>query len=453
MEALEELGAALDAGQSVDRTEILARYADVADELTGCLDGLDLVHDVAVQIDPLDQMTGTISTDPDEASSPKMLGDFRIVREIGRGGMGVVYEAEQQMLDRRVALKVLPFAALLDERQRIRFHNEARAAATLNHPNIVPVYSVGVERGVHYFAMQFIEGESLASLIETLQSDNPSRDSAVPASARPSSDTRGGLQAELSTVRSQQPREYFRSIARIGVQIAEGLQHAHERGILHRDIKPANLLIDAHGQAMIADFGLARLEGDAGVTLSGDVIGTLRYAPPEQVHGEAELVDRRADVYSLGATLYEALTLRPAVEGSSREQLLRQISEHQLTPPRKLDPRIPPELSMIVMKAMEQDPADRYRTAQALADDLNRFLDSRPILASRPSVASRTGKWARRHPKLILATATMLLLLSIGLLASLVTVRGAQRQAESQQSKAMENLQTALQAVDDIIET
>jgi tetratricopeptide (TPR) repeat protein len=326
------------------------------------------------------------------------LGDFRILREVGRGGMGIVYEAEQLSLGRRVALKVLPFAATMDPRQRQRFHNEAQAAAQLHHPNIVPVYSVGCERGVHYYAMQFIEGQSLAAALDELR-----RQEAGPPAAPP---------------RSARAREHFRTVARWGVQAAEALDHAHQVGVVHRDVKPANLLVDGAGNVWVTDFGLAQFGQGGGLTLSGDLVGTLRYMSPEQALAKRVVIDHRTDVYSLGATLYELLTLRPAFPGADRQELLRQVAFEEPAPPRQLRRAAPRELETVVLKAMEKGPADRYATAQELADDLRRWLEDRPLRARRPGLARRAVKWSRRHRPLVTAAVVSLLLAVVMLAVS-----------------------------------
>jgi serine/threonine protein kinase len=323
-----------------------------------------------------------------------ILGDFRILREIGRGGMGVVYEAEQISLGRRVALKMLPFAAALDPKQLQRFKNEAQAAAQLHHTNIVPVFGVGCERGVHYFAMQFIDGQTLAALIQELRqgsglhTNGASRQSrslsavgqdllagraaptqlplaegpptgpythALHEAALPRAATTPPAAAAVSTERSIKGAAYFRSVAHLGVQAAEALEHAHQLGVVHRDIKPANLLLDGSGNLWITDFGLAHCQSQAGLTLSGDLLGTLRYMSPEQALAKRLLIDHRTDVYSLGVTLYELLTLEPAFPGRDREEVLRQITLEEPRPPRRLNKAIPPELEIIVRKAMEKN--------------------------------------------------------------------------------------------------
>jgi serine/threonine protein kinase len=258
------------------------------------------------------------------------LGDFRILREVGRGGMGVVYEAVQISLGRPVALKVLPFAAALDARQLQRFKNEAQAAAQLHHTNIVPVYAVGCERGVHFYAMQLIDGQTLAAVIADLRQRahegeapaDPQQTLAYvpgpcPAAAAGQADT--PLAQALSTERPTRSLAFFRTAARLGGQAAQALEHAHQMGIIHRDVKPGNLMIDGRGNLWVTDFGLAHIQSDSKLTMTGDLLGTLRYMSPEQALGQRVVVDHRTDVYSLGATLYELLTLKPAFDGRDRQ--------------------------------------------------------------------------------------------------------------------------------------
>ena len=306
---------------------------------------------------------------------------------IGRGGMGVVFEAEQVSLGRRVAVKVLPPAAILQPKQLRRFQVEAQAEAALQHPNIVPVIASGQDRGIPYLAMRLIEGRHLAKVIRQRRERHES-----------------GLP----------PRE----VGRLGKQAAEALDFAHRNDVLHRDVKPANLLLDDRGNLWISDFGLARIRSDSDLTASGDMIGTLRYMSPEQVLGRRGLVDHRSDIYSLGATLYELLTLVPAHDGEDRAAILRKISLEEPIVPRKRDPKIPRDLEKIVLKALAKDPLERYVTAGELAEDLGRFLDDRPVLARRPSLSNRAAKWALRHRPAVVWAVLLFASLLIGLTAA-----------------------------------
>jgi serine/threonine protein kinase/Flp pilus assembly protein TadD len=336
--------------------------------------------------------------------------------------MGVVYEAIQVSLSRRVALKVLPFMATLDARQLQRFKNEAHAAAHLHHQHIVPVYAVGVERGVHYYAMQYIEGQTLATAIEALRrsmepqlesepqplgSGNPQGQAPNACAPLPSgrdSDPTSRI-AGLATERSTQSRAYFEMVARLGVQAAEALEHAHQLGVVHRDIKPANLLVDGRANLWITDFGLSRCQDQTGLTMTGDLVGTLRYMSPEQALGHTASVDHHTDVYSLGATLYELVALRPLFEGRDRQNLIHRIASEEPRLLRRWNPKAPAELEIIVHKAMEKDIPARYATAQELADDLRLYLEDKPIHARRPSCLEKTRKWARRHRPMVWSAA------------------------------------------------
>jgi serine/threonine protein kinase/tetratricopeptide (TPR) repeat protein len=404
---------ALDRGEVVGRQDLLASYPEFAAELGQFLDDQERVDRCAA---PLRAVARGLALRPAGTGS-ECLGDFRIIREVGRGGMAVVYEAEQVSLGRPVALKVLPLAATLDTKHLQRFHNEARAAAGLHHGNIVPVYFVGSERGIHFYAMQFIDGQTLADLLAQLRRP-PGRPPAaageapVPPAATEAREAGAETPraAALSTERAGRGQEYYRTVARWGVEAAEALDYAHQVGVVHRDIKPANLLLDPAGRLWVTDFGLARIQSEASLTATGDLVGTLRYMSPEQALARRVPIDHRTDIYSLGATLYELLTLQPAFPGSDRQELLRQITFDDPCRPRRLNHQVPADLEVIVLKALEKSPADRYATAQELADDLRHWLDDRPIRARRPALRTRLRRWGRRHRPLVAAVAAALLM-------------------------------------------
>jgi serine/threonine protein kinase len=434
----------LERGGQPNADELVATYPEFSEFLKSYLDELDLLHGAA---NSGLRTSLPVAEEPRFAADaePGLLGDFRLLGEVGRGGMGIVYEAEQLSLSRRVALKVLPFAATLDAKQLTRFRNEAHAASHLHHPHIVPVHEVGSDRGVHYYAMQFIEGQNLAEIILDMRDATesvPSRAIAAASAARHDG---------LSTLRSTDMPGFFRAVARAGMQAAEALEYAHQQGIVHRDIKPANLLLDAAGDVWITDFGLARFRADQGLTLTGDVVGTLRYMSPEQALAKPGLVDRRSDIYSLGVTLYEAVTLQPTYPGGDREELLRQIAFGDPPSPRQLNPAIPVDLETIVLKAMAREPERRYNTADELASDLRCFLEETPIRATRSTLRERAMKWTRRHRPIVSAAAAALVLGVICLCVTTILLwrereetNKALRQARSQSQRAKANFDKAL---------
>ncbi len=467
---------ALEAGRELDRDQFLAANPDLRQDLETFLASHDEVERLTAPLRGsagrgVDRETGSRDVDPDRGprrvAGPRdtdgdstvgigQIGDFRLVKEVGRGGMGVVYEAEQISLRRRVALKVLPFASSIDPRRLKRFQTEAMAAAHLQHEAIVPVHAVGCERGVHYYAMPFIEGQSLAGLIHELKRlriGPDRRRSAAPSQRLAADETdvanpmhgtpgfRAGEMASLAATTlshewSSESRRYFDRIVVLGRQAALALEHAHQAGVVHRDIKPSNLLLDLRGQLWVTDFGLAQVTGDVGLTMTGELLGTLRYASPEQLLARRGIVDHRSDIYSLGATIYELLTLRPLFQGRDRNELLRQIADDEPTPPHALDPSVPADLETIVLKAIRKEPGERYATAQELADDLGRFLDHRPIVARRPTPAERLRTWARRHPSIVTAGMVVLILLSAASLVSTVLIRREQARTWTEQQRA-----------------
>jgi WD40 repeat protein/serine/threonine protein kinase len=459
-EVTDEFMDRLDRGEQPDAEEYANRHPQIGAVLRQLLPALRVLRAPARE---------TAANDQEPLGC---LGDYRILREVGRGGMGVVYEAVQISLGRRVALKVLPFAAAMDGKQLQRFKNEAQAAAQLQHQHIVPVYGVGCERGVHYYAMQFIDGQALATVIQELRQlaslsgegpgvrakglDSgdvagelisgrwvPPRNDAdwqrttpfLPAAAPPRTTTEGPSAKSipetesptqpvvtLSTERSGRGSSFFRTAAHLGMQAAEALEHAHQLGVVHRDIKPANLLVDMRGNLWVTDFGLAHCQSQAGLTMTGDLIGTLRYMSPEQALAKRVVVDHRTDIYSLGATFYELVTLQTPYAGNDRQELLRQIAFEEPHAPRRLDRSVPAELETIVLKAMAKNPADRYATAQELADDLERFLEGKPIRARRVGLGKRMLLWVRRRPAVaaLLAVSAVALLALAGLVLGLL---------------------------------
>ena len=360
-EALREYQAALDQGNPPDREQFLARYVEVADDLADCLDNLEFLRNVAPQLDDSFAEQTAVNSTISPATVRSKLGDFSIVREIGRGGMGVVYEAEQMSMSRRVALKVLPFASVLDQKILQRFRSEAQIAGQLVHQNIVPVYSVGCEQGVHYYAMQYIEGQTLSELITELRdgADQGQEHVEEPSTDKhfyPKSQASTSPAAVLSTARSNASSEYVRSAAELMGQVARALAYAHGQGVIHRDIKPSNLMVDDQGKVWVTDFGLAHVETGPSITITGDFLGTLRYMSPEQAMAQRVVVDHRTDIYSLGLTLYELLTQRPAFTGESRQELLRQITFESPHRPRRVNPAIPADLETILLKSIEKKP-------------------------------------------------------------------------------------------------
>lgn len=434
MDVLERFVEDVEHGFAPDADQLVAQHPDLAGPLKAHLDSLKLLHQAADELSPSEQAAASV---PD--LTERRLGDYTLIRQIGRGGMGIVYEARQISLDRPVAIKILPFAAVLDEKQIERFKNEARAAAQLHHPNIVPVFSVGCERGVHYYAMQYIEGQALDVAIGQLRSsaetkpghgehtDSPAKSTATtPSAGAQDADTwNSGI-----SLRSPRMAEYARKVAEIGIQVAEALHYAHEHGIIHRDVKPSNLLVDGQGKVWITDFGLARFHADSGVTMTGDVIGTLRYMSPEQAVGRSAAIDERTDVYSLGITLYELLTLRDALEGPDRQEVLRRIAEEEPPAPRRLNPAIPVDLETIVLKAISKSRDGRYTTARELADDLRRFLEGKPTLARRPTLLDRAGKWARRHKTAVRFAIGLAGMAFVGLVVSTLLISRAHWQVK-----------------------
>ena len=391
-------------GESHSIAEYENRYPEHAEKIRRLLPTVALMEQFKRGV--MRDRVADAEVSPD--STPERMGEFHVLRELGRGGMGVVYEAVQESLGRHVALKVIHNVHLNAKRLQ-RFQRETQAVAQLHHTNIVPIFGVGEHEGIPYYVMQYIKGSGLDGLIETWRKEEPPPD-----------------------------ESRWRFVAQVGVQAAGALDYAHAQGILHRDIKPPNLLIDEHQTIWITDFGLAKLTGHDDLTASGDIVGTLRYLAPEALRGET---DSRSDIYSLGLTLYELLTLNAPFGELSPSELLRHVNEEQPIRPRKLTPAIPLDLETIVLKAIAREPAHRYQSASALADDLNRFLDDRPILARRATPFERLWRWGRRNrlaaAMMITAITAVLLATAIGWAGYVITAR-ALRRSESNVTLSLE---------------
>ncbi len=437
-------------GERPSLTEYTEKHPELAERIRALFPALLIMEELGSRAGgsggPVENGTGP------SARVPERLGDYVLLRRIGSGGMGVVYEAIQESLGRHVALKTLPFHQLGDATRLERFRREARAAARLHHTHIVPVFGVGEHDGLHYYIMQFIRGQGLDSVLREVKrlrrelKDSGAHDPSVGTgltttlahglstgkfqpSAPPAEQSRDadateahfdlapqtrlnpsgspvqGHQSELST---QPEAQYFRSVARIGVQVGNALDYAHQQGILHRDIKPSNLLLDAKGEVWVTDFGLAKDQGSDELTVSGEIVGTLLYMAPERFQGKC---DQRSDVYGLGVTLYELVSLRPPYEAADRHTLMRRVLSEGPTRLKSEAPTVPHDLETIIEKAIAREPVQRYATAAALADDLQRFLDDKPIQARRASQRERLGRWCRRNPWLatLLSVVTALL--------------------------------------------
>lgn len=322
------------------------------------------------------------------------MGHYRLLRTLGVGGMGVVYLAHDERLDRLVALKVLPDQLALNPRAVDRFEREVRAVARLAHERIVPVFDVGRVEGVPFFTMERVDGETLAELLELLRASGR-----APGELHP---------ADVTAIVDCEARSYVDLVCRLMLDVADALQHAHEHDIVHRDVKPSNVLVRPDGHALLFDFGLARIDDGLGLTRSGDFTGTPAYMSPEQLAGKPDRVDRRTDVYSLGATLYELLTLRQAHAAETPQDQMERILRDDPPPPRALNPMVPRDLETVCLRALEKDPDRRYQGAGEFADDLRRFLALEPVHARPIGPGARLLRRARRRP-----AATLALLLSL----------------------------------------
>jgi WD40 repeat protein/serine/threonine protein kinase len=476
-------------GENPTLEEYCARHPELAEDIRDLFPALLLIEHAK-----------PLSHEDSEEPTPDLrgvglqenVGEYRILREIGRGGMGIVYEAEHQQLGRRVALKILSQPLVRDGKSLERFRREARAAARLHHTNIVPVFEVGQAGDLAYYAMQYIQGHGLDQIIKELQQQRsgdrpPGKNHAAGEVAlarslwsgqfqpkdfhEPSPESPATVRVDMSAMdpspisssimlhgRLDSPESvsargtrasrsdrwhYYRSTAQIGQQVASALAYAHAHGIVHRDIKPSNLLLDLAGVVWVTDFGLAKTDDDD-LTRSGDVLGTIRYMAPERFRKEC---DPRADIYALGMTLYELLALKPAFQATDRLKLIDVVCHTEPAPLRSLDRHMPRDLETIILKATDKNPKTRYVSAEEMAEDLRRFLDDEPIQARRLTLAERFARWVRRHPGVAALSAVIaLLLLSVALVSGISAAR-FRRDAEENARLAEQKEQQRRKAV------
>lgn len=419
-----EFTSALRAGQNPSIQKYQKQYPQLAEDIADMLSSIAMIEQLK---SASDTTTGNRRL-LDDVSQLKQIGPYKILREVGRGGMGIVFAAIHEGLGRQVAIKVLPTPLVDGEKHVQRFHREAQSAARLHHTNIVSVFGAGEGTGFHYYVMDYVDGEPLNRVIERLRSLSAGGAPFSESSSMIEYDREGDAPAELpiqadrshspnhatnlsSSLRLNAEKNRFRWAARLALQIADALSHAHAMGILHRDLKPSNMILDKAGRIWITDFGLAKdISHEKALTKTGDVIGTPQYLPPESLEAK---YDVRSEVYGIGLVLYELLCFQPAYTGSSPAELIRAIASKSPQPIKKLVSSIPRDLATIVDKAIFRDPDTRYQTAGQLLRDLNAYLEERAITARRPSIFETTVRWARRNPLAagLSATSALLLLL------------------------------------------
>lgn len=419
-------------GESPTLTDLVEQAPELAEPIGRFFDSLRVLHRASTNMSE-----STVGEEPELTPVVGMrLGDFDLLSELGRGGMAVVYRAAQRSLERTVALKVLPLWTGTNATQIARFRNEAQALAQLQHPNIVPVYSIGEESGVHYFAMQLIEGRSLGSVVNAI-TRRRRQDAEAAAAETDTAILHCAFDAGLAR---------YRWIAETGACVARALHAAHEYGIVHRDVKPSNLLLNSDGKPFVADFGLARINVASDLTNSGDIVGTARYMSPEQARGQ--LVDHRTDVYSLGITLYELVTGKPAYGFGQGPNLLARIANDDPPRPGSVVPDIPPDLENIIMKAVSRSRDDRYATAADFAADLERFVAGKPVVARWPGLLERTARWLRRNRGAAASLAAVLVVLTAASAISTVLIYREKLITDAALSESDRNYRQAREVVD-----
>ncbi|HQR07463.1 MAG TPA: serine/threonine-protein kinase [Gemmatales bacterium] len=440
-------------GEPIQLETFLKDYPDLAGELA------DYIH-------LLELMDSSRLTTPRRLNKQtrERIGDFSLIRMIGHGGMGLVFEAMQESLSRKVALKLLKHATN-DPSTLARFSREARAAARLHHTNIVAVYGVGIDEGENYLALQYIPGISLDRLLQRLrQTDEGStlklkkRESTVDGIVTPNEGTPRPPVAtnekqltdevinQWTTLRINEPQTYARRMALLFADIADALGHAHSHGILHRDVKPSNLLLDNEGVIWITDFGLARINQEDNLTESGQLVGTLRYLAPERLRRQES---QQSDQYSLAATLYELLTLQPVYDAATSEEILHKISKESPVPPSRYVPGLPLDLQTVILKGLAREPEQRYATVSQMGQDLRRFAEGQPIRARRLGPFQTAYRWARRNPVVAGLCAAIFVTLLSGLIVSSIFYSKSERgrlDATIAQGKARKSAEDASKA-------
>lgn len=484
----EQFAHAIRRGESVSVDQFLATHGDAvtdeSGELRALLESIAMIEGLKPKATTPPRPNQNVST-----RVIKRLDDYKVIREIGRGGMGVVFEALHEPLGRRVAIKVFSASELADPRMLQRFHQEAQAAARLTHSNIVPVYGVGQCDSYHYYVMDLIDGMTAGQWIDSMRAHaealKPTKiltgdDSDVHGFEATTMQTNSETLTDSpapdvikNLVSHGNTGEYFRCVARKIFHVCDALDYAHRHGTLHRDIKPANLIFDREGEIWVTDFGLAKLEEATSFTRTGDIVGTPQYMPPESFEGR---YDERSEVYAVGLSLYEMLTQRPAIEAGSQAEAIRAALAGVTTSPRKWAPSIPRDLETITMKTLAMQPDHRYRSMRALKEDLHRFLHHRPITAKRTHVLERMIRWGQREP--LAASLTAAVFVSLTALAvvsatgyfniknlltktqalneekakTILQKEAALEVAEQQQVRATKNLNVAIEAFDKIVQ-